>query len=385
MIRGLRITLASPAAVSVAACMALAGCSLAVDLDSLSAQRNQPDGPFVPPVDALPIVDASPAPSSAVDAAAPPDGAVSANPPDAPSAPDAGAVSLDASLTDGNVVEDKAVSQTEDGPNGIDSAPDAPPAPEDGRPADGLGQPPVSPDATAAVDGTGGSDGAPDAPPMCPRLPSHDATLYLLSGSSTTTGCGYARSSLSGHIAAVDPMTFAASGSCGACMRVETAAGAVVAQVVEQGPSTTAANPTSLSLNRAAVKVLLPDGSTFSEQGVAWKFVPCPLAQGTGMTFQFQDGSNTQYAALLIQRHRFRLASVEYRSNGSYRSLTRASYNYWVAANGMGGGPFTLRITDVHGHSVEQTGVPLKPGTVFEGLAQFPACSMSGDNSGPVD
>jgi len=149
----------------------------------------------------------------------------------------------------------------------------------------------------------------------------------------------------------------------------------VVAQVVDQGASLTPANPTALAVNRAALRLLVPDGSTFVEQGVSWRFVQCPLAADSGMTFQFQEGSSANYAALLIQRHRFRLASVEYRSNGGYRSLTRSSYNYWVAASGMGTGPFTLRVTDVQGHAAEQAGVPLTPGVAFQGQVQFPQCS----------
>jgi expansin (peptidoglycan-binding protein) len=55
--------------------------------------------------------------------------------------------------------------------------------------------------------------------------------------------------------------------------------------------------------------------------------------------------------------------------------LTRSSYNYWVATNGMGTGPFTLRVTDVHGNVVEQAGIPLAPGVAFRGQAQFPECA----------
>lgn len=364
----------------LSALAALAGCSLAVDLDSLSARRQ--------PADAA-------APADATTDTAPLDRGALDRPPVAPGDLDAASSSVDVAL-DIHAPEDRPEPVVEDAAGDRPSTPDATAGYEVAPGDDGGANAPPPPaiDAAPTVDGPSadgrladggiadgpsgdvpGVDGGSDAPPLCRRLSSHRATLYLTDGTSAATGCGYARSGLSGYLATVDPTTFDGSAACGACLRVETAAGAVVAQVVEQGPSATPANPTAIAVNRAALRTLLPDGSTFADQGVSWRFVPCPLPADSGMTFLFQEGSNTSYAALLIEGHRFRLASVEYRSNGSYRSLTRASYNYWVASSGMGGGPFTLRVTDVHGHSVEQAGVPLKPGVVFQGQVQFPECA----------
>jgi expansin (peptidoglycan-binding protein) len=92
------------------------------------------------------------------------------------------------------------------------------------------------------------------------------------------------------------------------------------------------------------------------------------------MTFTLQFGSNPSYAAVLVQNHRNRISLVEYKRGNVYVPLARTSYNYWVASGGMGAGPFTLRITDVLGQSVEQAGVPLAPGVPFVGSVQFPPC-----------
>ena len=348
---------------------ALAGCTLAADLDSLTAKRRHGDddgGTAAGPVDARSNSDAP-----AVLA----DGSVAAREQDAPVAVDVHSVAADAPAADG-VPEDSAT--------GDDRPGDAPPADvtesmDSGRDDEGRdgGATATAADAAVTLDGPAVAviDGSADALLMCPRSPSQYAALHLMNSNSTTTSCGYARAGLSGPIAGVDSSTFAASGACGACVRVETAAAVVVAEVVDQGPRPSGGNPSAISLNRAALTLLVPDGSTFVEQGVSWRFVACPLPSAAGMTFQFQDGSSSNYAALLVENHRFRLASVEYWSNGRYRPLARATYNYWVATSGMGGGPFTLRITDVHGHAVEQTGVPLRPGATFRGQAQFPECA----------
>jgi expansin (peptidoglycan-binding protein) len=354
---GLPVAVLAPFAVLTS----LAGCSLTADLGSLTAKSRQVDASSMPaPPDAFSIVD-TPAPW---------DGSATAHPQDAQ-------IDLGTNSSDGNPPEDSVVGTTEDRPGDSSPLPDTTENPDsksddDGRSSD---MAMASADAAATPDGNAGTDGTPDALLMCPRLPSLYATLHLTNSTSTTTSCGYARGGLSGYVAAVDPTTFAGSASCGACVRIETAAAVVVAQVVELGPRPSSANPSALAVNRSALSLLVPDGSTFVEQGVAWRFVPCPLSPTTAMTFQFQEGSNANYAALLIQKHRFPLASVEYLGNGGYRSLVRSSYNHWVAASGMGGGPFTVRVTDVLGHSVEQKGVPLRPGVAFQGQVQFPECS----------
>ena len=140
------------------------------------------------------------------------------------------------------------------------------------------------------------------------------------------------------------------------------------------GPGASSPNPTAVAVSRAAITVLAPDGSTQVTQGVDWHFSPCTLST-PGMTFKIQTGSNADYAAVLVENHRHRLAKVEYKIRATYHPLTRSTYNYWVASQGMGTGPFTLRLTDELGQTVEQTGIPLAPGSVFKGQAQFPPCS----------
>ncbi|HEY8926230.1 MAG TPA: expansin EXLX1 family cellulose-binding protein [Polyangia bacterium] len=237
--------------------------------------------------------------------------------------------------------------------------------------AEGDGGPAGSMDAAA----DGGSDAESDAHPLaCPSSPSVAATLQLANAPSTETACGYAPAEVPRFYAAVDPTVFDGSSACGACVVIQTPAGMVEARVVDVGPSATRPNPTALAVSRAAITVLAPDGSTLVTQGVDWHFTPCTLSS-PGMTFKIQTGSNASYAGVLIENHRHRLAKVEYKIRATYSPLTRSTYNYWIASQGMGTGPFTLRMTDELGQTVEQTGIPLSPGKVFKGEAQFPACS----------
>jgi expansin (peptidoglycan-binding protein) len=54
--------------------------------------------------------------------------------------------------------------------------------------------------------------------------------------------------------------------------------------------------------------------------------------------------------------------------------MPRTDDDYFVAEAGLGAGPFTLRVTDVYGHEVEDTGIPLGDDSVSPGASQLEAC-----------
>jgi hypothetical protein len=217
-------------------------------------------------------------------------------------------------------------------------------------------------------------DEAGSHPPACEPSPLVSVTLELANAPSAQTACGYVPGEVPRFFAAVDSTVFNGSAACGACVIIETPAGMVEARIVDLGPEPTPENPTAFAVSRAAIDVLDPGGSTFVTRGVDWHFAPCTLST-PGMTFKLQKGSSASYAAVLIENHRYRLAKVEYKVRGTYYPLTRSTYNYWIASQGMGTGPFTLRMTDGLGQTVEQAGIPLTPENVFRGEAQFPSCS----------
>ena len=208
----------------------------------------------------------------------------------------------------------------------------------------------------------------------CSGPPPVNATMMLSSAVSTVTACGYPGSTLPSIHAAVDSGTFAASAACGMCILIQTAAATVEAMVVDLGAAAGAGNPTSLGVSRSGMDLLVPDGSTYVTQDVRWKVTACTL-RNPGMSFTFQLGSNANYAAILVQNHRYALAKVEYKTGTTYKALQRTPYNFWVAPQGMGSGPFTLRLTDQFGQTEEQSGIPLVPGQIFNGESQFPLCA----------
>lgn len=61
-------------------------------------------------------------------------------------------------------------------------------------------------------------------------------------------------------------------------------------------------------------------------------------------------------------------------ANGQFTSLPRESYNYFIADQNPGPGPYTFRITDIHGHVLTDSGIPFAEAAEQSGAAQFPAC-----------
>ena len=83
---------------------------------------------------------------------------------------------------------------------------------------------------------------------------------------------------------------------------------------------------------------------------ISWQYIPCAVSGS--IVYRFKEGSNQWWTALQIRNHRNAVAKLEYEKDGTYVSVARETYNYFVEPNGMGPGPYTFRLTDVYGHVV---------------------------------
>lgn len=74
-----------------------------------------------------------------------------------------------------------------------------------------------------------------------------------------------------------------------------------------------------------------------------------------------------------MRNHRNPVYRLEYRAaDGSFQPLERQEYNYFVAPQGLGPGPYTLRVTDIYGHTLIDSGIILIEAGVVVGSGQFP-------------
>ena len=196
------------------------------------------------------------------------------------------------------------------------------------------------------------------------------ATWYELD--TPLVNCSYETNSLPAFYGAMNTADYAGSAICGSCVRVEGPKGSVDIQIVDQCPIDT--NPICyaghIDLNPAAFEQIadLVTGVV----PITWQHIPCD-DPGT-LTYHFKEGSSSYWTALMVRNHRYAIDKVEYLKHGEWKQLERQEYNYFVAEDGMGSGPYTIRVTDVYGQVVEDDDIPLELGTAVQGDGQFSIC-----------
>lgn len=229
-------------------------------------------------------------------------------------------------------------------------------------------------DTSISVLGDGGSDDAgADAldAPTCTATQQSAGTLRENAGVAVNA-CSFDSAAIKSFSVAVDTQTFMGSDSCGACVLLQTSAGSLTAHIVGLVGSSPGASAT-FAIDPAGMAILVPGASSAYYYGVTWGFTACP---GTAaIAFTFQAGSNPAYSAIMVRNAKYPVVKAEYLVGSTFVPLEPTNYNFWVAPLGMGVGPFTIRLTDMYGHVVVQTGVSLTPQLTFQGTVQFPSCS----------
>lgn len=102
--------------------------------------------------------------------------------------------------------------------------------------------------------------------------------------------------------------------------------------------------------------------------------VPCPVTGA--LRWASSDGTNPYFVLLYALDHRHPLSTVELRVAGAFVPLARTDTNGWQWTSSGGATvepPYTLRVTDVFGHVVDDT-VDVATGNVATGAVQLPVC-----------
>lgn len=191
-----------------------------------------------------------------------------------------------------------------------------------------------------------------------------EATFYDFADGSGACGFPATNDLMVGAMNAPD---FAGSAPCGACAQVVGPAGEVTIRVVDLCPECPRGN---IDLSPEAFALIAP-----LEQGrvpISWRYVSCDVAGP--VKYHFKDGSNQWWTAIQLRNIRYAVSTLEVEKGGELVALPRLSYNYFVAENGVGPGPLTLRVTDVHGATLTDSGVPWGDDVDRDGADQFPAC-----------
>jgi expansin (peptidoglycan-binding protein) len=106
---------------------------------------------------------------------------------------------------------------------------------------------------------------------------------------------------------------------------------------------------------------------------ISWQYIECALSGP--VVFHFKDGSNEYWTAVQMRNHLHAIAALAYDTGGGdFVDVPRLDYNYFVADSGMGPGPYTFRVTDVLGNTIEEPGIAHAENADVTGSQQFPAC-----------
>ncbi len=167
-------------------------------------------------------------------------------------------------------------------------------------------------------------------------------------------------------VAAMNHTDYGVAALCGAFIEVIGPKGSVVVRIVDRCPEC-APGDVDMSQQAFARIADLSAGRVPIRWRVVSPDIPGPIA------YRFKEGSNRWWTAVQVRHHRNPIARFEYRrSDGQWQTAPRTMYNYFVAESGMGPGPYTFRVTDVHGNVLIDTSIPFIEGGVINGGGQFP-------------
>ncbi|HEV7961186.1 MAG TPA: expansin EXLX1 family cellulose-binding protein [Actinoplanes sp.] len=146
--------------------------------------------------------------------------------------------------------------------------------------------------------------------------------------------------------------------SCGSYIDVTGPKGKVRVKVFDSCPECTVG---WLDLSRTAFKKIADPVAGVVP--ITYKAVPNAATPGP-LSITFAKGSSRYWWAILIDNHANPIKSVQAkRPGGSWMTASHADYNFWIIDHDTGGGPFSIKMTDIYGHTATATNVKLQPGT----------------------
>ncbi len=235
-------------------------------------------------------------------------------------------------------------------------------------------------DAAANVDGASGRTDPPAThdpqDPVTPQEPpssscTPDRTTHRGEGTfydgDGTGNCSFDKSPdrMSG---AMNETDYARAAICGACVRIKGPNGEITVRIDNRCPE---CKPGDIDLLPEAFSKIA--NRSAGRVSISWHLVDCDV-KGS-VRYRFKDGSSQWWTAVQVRNHKTKIAKFEYKTkSGSFKSVTREMYNYFVEPGGMGPGPYTFRVTDIYGRVIEDNGVPLVPDGETAGHGQFAPC-----------
>jgi len=174
-------------------------------------------------------------------------------------------------------------------------------------------------------------------------------------------------------VAALNLPDWSGSALCGGYVRVTGPLGSVDVRIVDQCPDCLSGD---LDLSLPAFSAIA--NPIVGRVPISWQTIAEP-SPGT-ISYRVLNGSNIFFMLIQPRHARYGVAKVEYLTPSGYVTLPRTSFNAFQLDGSSGAplpivSPFTLRLTDVNGSVVTQSGLSMLPDSTQQGSVQFPVCA----------
>ncbi|MEU9047529.1 expansin EXLX1 family cellulose-binding protein [Kitasatospora sp. NPDC048343] len=167
-------------------------------------------------------------------------------------------------------------------------------------------------------------------------------------------------------IAAMNHTDYESSSACGAYVLVRAANGAsITVRIVNECPLPCA--PGQLDLSHEAFGKLAE--LSVGRLPITWTLLS-PVTAPDTMSIRYKTGSSQWWCGIQVIGHRNPVATLEVRTGGGWRQLSRTDYNYFLSPDGSGCGG-SIRVTDIYGEQQTVDGLAVKPDVVQPTRVQF--------------
>ncbi|MEP6859307.1 MAG: expansin EXLX1 family cellulose-binding protein [Deltaproteobacteria bacterium] len=192
-------------------------------------------------------------------------------------------------------------------------------------------------------------------------------TYYAADG---TGNCSFDASPDDLLVAAMNKPDYGDAAFCGACLEVTGPKGTVKVRVVDSCPGCAHGD---LDLSPQAFDMIADHAA--GRVPITWHEAYCAVSGP--IEYHFKDGANAYWTAVQIRNSRYEVSKLEVMQNGAYSEIPRLDYNYFVAASGLGPGPYQFRVTSALAQGtqvLEDSGIALGDNVTRTGANQFPFC-----------